>query len=180
MALSRKVLTVGAMGVAAFALIGAGATATFSDAVQSRQQITAGTMNMTISGPAGSWTNGKMLTLEATGPVGSTFTTGPQLVTVTNDGNITSQLVRLTVSAPTTNASLAKGIFVKIQMPDTMVPVYDGPLSGLATAPGLGINGQRIADGKSMSAYVTFYANNLPNDAQGGVVTPTFTVDFTG
>jgi hypothetical protein len=112
--------------------------------------------------------------------VSSTFTTGPQLVTVTNDGNITSELVKLTVSAPTTNAALANGIRVSIQLPDTKAPVYDGPLSGLATAAGLGINGQRIADGKSMSAYVTFYANNLPNDAQGGVVTPTFTVDFTG
>jgi predicted ribosomally synthesized peptide with SipW-like signal peptide len=180
MALSRRLLTVGAMGVAAFALIGAGATATFNDAAQSRQQITAGSMHMTISGPADSWTNGKILTLKTTGPVGSTFTTGPQLVTVTNEGDITSELVKLTVSAPTNNTALANGIRVTIQLPDTRVPVYDGPLTGLATAASSGINGQRIADGKSMSAYVTFYANNLPNDAQGGVVTPTFTVDFTG
>ncbi len=180
MALSRKILTVGAMGVAALALIGAGATATFNDAAQARQQITAGTMNMTISGPAGSWTNGKILTLEATGPVGSTFTTGAQLVTVTNNGNITSELVKLTVAAPTTNTALSNGIRVKIQKPDSQSPAYDGPLANLSAAAGVGINGQKVPAGQSRSAYITFYANDLPNDAQGGVVTPTFTVDVTG
>ena len=180
MARSRKFFTVASLGVASFALIGAGATATFNDAVQSRQQITSGTMNLTISGPADSWTNGKMLTLRDIGPVGSTFSTGPQLVTVTNNGNITSALVKLTISAPTTNPTLANGIFVKIQMQDTKATVYDGPLAGLRNAADLGINGQKIAAGDSMAALVTFYASDLPNGAQSGVVTPTFTVDFTG
>ena len=39
MAKSRKFLTAGAIGVAAFALIGAGATATFTDAAHSNQTV---------------------------------------------------------------------------------------------------------------------------------------------
>ena len=109
MAYSRKVLTVGALGVAAFALIGAGATATFTDGVQAQQSITAGTMNMTISSTApGAWrtTDGKTLTLAAYGPVSSTFTTGPQTVIVSNNSNIDAKMVKLLVTAPTANPQL--------------------------------------------------------------------------
>lgn len=187
MAYSRKVLTVGALGVAAFALIGAGATATFTDGAATQQTITAGTMNMTITSTApGAWrtTDGKTLTLNAYGPVSSTFSTGPQTVIVSNNSSIDAKLVKLSVTAPTSNEQLRDGIYVKIQMAGANSPVYDGLLTDLESSATPFIKGQTIAAGTSMTADVTFYAGDskpsLPNGAQGGVVVPTFTVGFTG
>jgi hypothetical protein len=187
MAYSRKVLTVGALGVSAFALIGAGATATFTDGAQAQQTISADTMNMTItSTAAGAWrtTDGKTLTLKAYGPVGSTFTTGPQTVIVSNNSNTDAKMVKLAVTAPTSNAELRDGLYVRIQMADTNAPVYDGLLTDLESSSSPVVKGQTIAAGTSMTANVTFYAGDtrpsLPNGAQGGVVVPTFTVGFTG
>jgi predicted ribosomally synthesized peptide with SipW-like signal peptide len=187
MAYSRKVLTVGALGVAAFSLIGAGASAMFTDGAQAQQTVTAGTMNMTIaSTAAGAWrtTDGKTLTLKAYGPVGSTFSTGPQTIIVSNNSNIDAKLVRLVVTAPTSNEQLRDGLYVKIQMADANSPVYDGLLTDLQSSTAPAIKGQTIAAGTSMTANVTFYAGDtrpsLPNGAQGGVVVPTFTVGFTG
>lgn len=187
MAYSRKFLTVGALGVAAFALIGAGATATFSDSARATQAITAGTMNMTIDSQepgALQTTDGKTVTLKAYGPVGSEFTTGPQKVTVTNDSNIDAKMVRLEVTAPTSNAELRDSLYVKIQSPGVRSPLYDGRLVELQSSVSQFITGQPLAHGESMSAIVTFYAGDtkpsLPNGAQGGVVVPTFTVHYTG
>jgi sRNA-binding carbon storage regulator CsrA len=187
MASSRKVLIVAALGVSAFALIGAGATATFTDGAQAQQTISADTMNMTItSTAAGAWrtTDGKTLTLKAYGPVGSTFTTGPQTVIVSNNSNTDAKMVKLAVTAPTSNAELRDGLYVRIQMADTNAPVYDGLLTDLESSSSPVVKGQTIAAGTSMTANVTFYAGDtkpsLPNGAQGGVVVPTFTVGFTG
>jgi sRNA-binding carbon storage regulator CsrA len=187
MAYSRKVLTVGALGVSAFALIGAGATATFTDGAQAHQEISADTMNMTITSTEdGAWrtTDGKTLTLKAYGPVGSTFSTGPQTIIVSNNSNTAAKMVRLAVSAPTSNAELRDSLYVKIQMANANSPVYDGLLTDLESSASPVIKGQTIAAGTSMTADVTFYAGgtkpSLPNGAQGGVVVPTFTVGFTG
>ena len=187
MAYSRKVLTVGALGIAAFALIGAGASATFTDGTAAQKTITAGTMNMTITSTTpGAWrtTDGKTLTLAAYGPVGSTFSTGPQTVIVSNNSSIDAKLVKLSVTAPTSNEQLRDGIYVKIQMAGANSPVYDGLLADLESSATPFIKGQTIAAGTSMTADVTFYAGDskpsLPDGAQGGVVVPTFTVGFTG
>lgn len=187
MAYSRKVLTVSALGVAAFALIGAGATATFTDGVQAQQTITAGTMNMTITSPdigARRTDDGKTLTLNAYGPVGSTFSTGAQTIIVSNNSNIDAKMIKLVVTAPTTNEQLRDGIYVKIQMAGADSPVYDGLLTALPASSSPAIKGQTILAGTAMTADVTFYAGgtapSLPNGAQGGVVVPTFTVGFTG
>lgn len=183
MARSRKFFTVGALGVASLALIGAGATATFNDSVTAEQTIAAGRMNMTIAGPNGwSTPGGKTLTLPAKSPVGSTFTTGPQLVTVTNNGSVESELATLVVTAPTNNTALANGLRVKIfQTTGSRTPTFNGTLAKLQSdAAGIAALNLKLAPGSSTSATVEFYANSLPDEAQGGVVTPTFTVDFTG
>ena len=187
MAYSRKVLTVGALGVAAFALIGAGANATFTDGVQAQQAITAGTMNMTITSTAPNATrssDGKTLTLDPYGPVGSTFTTGPQTIIVSNNSTIDAKMVKLVVTANTSNNQLRDGIYVRIQMVGANSPVYDGLLTQLQSSSSQLVTGQTIAHGRSMAADVTFYAGDtvpsLPDGAQGGVVVPTFTVSFTG
>ena len=187
MAYSRKVFTVGALGVAAFALIGAGASATFSDGAEAKQVISAGTMNMTITSPeAGALrtTDGKTLTLKPYGPVGSTFSTGAQTIIVSNSSNIDAKMVKLVVTAPTSNDELKDGIYVKIQMGDLKATVYDGLLTELQSSANPAIKGQTIKAGSSIAAEVTFYAGDtqptLPNGAQGGVVVPTFAVSFDG
>jgi predicted ribosomally synthesized peptide with SipW-like signal peptide len=181
MAYSRKFLTVGAMGVAAFALIGAGATASFNDSVTAQQDLKTGSMNMTIAGANGwSQAGGKTLTLPTQSAKGSTFTTGPQLVTVTNNGTVPSKLASLVVTAATNNGALKDGLRVKITTGGT--EVFDGNFAKLeaeanANIPSFPVN---LAPGASKSAWVEFYAKDLPNEAQGSYVTPKFTVGFKG
>jgi predicted ribosomally synthesized peptide with SipW-like signal peptide len=181
MAKSRKFLTVGALGVAAFALIGAGASATFTDAVHADQSIKAGTLNMRVTGPAGSTTDGKTVTLKAVGPVNSTFTTGPQTVITTNSGDITASAIKLSASATGTNRLLLHELYVEIDSSGTVV--YKGPLAGLQSAP-ITISGD-VPAGTTDPFDVTFYAGtngapSLSNPSQGGVVVPTITVEYTG
>ncbi|HZX98666.1 MAG TPA: hypothetical protein VFE92_04125 [Dermatophilaceae bacterium] len=187
MAFSRKVLIVGALGVAAFSLIGAGASATFTDGAQARQNITAGTMNMTITSTAKGARrsdDSKTLTLKTYGPVGSTFSTGPQTIIVSNNSNIDAKMVKLAVTAATTNDELRDGIYVKIEAGDDKTLVYNDLLTRLESSLSPLIAGQTIKAGASTTADVTFYAggteSSLPNGAQAGVVVPTFTVGFTG
>ena len=124
MAKSRKFLTAGAIGVAAFALIGAGASATFTDAVHADQSITAGTLNMTVTGPSGSTVSGKTVTFAPLAHVSSTFTTGAQLVTTTNSGNIVATAIKLSASDWTDNATLRD----QVRLQDLVVgrPSNDG------------------------------------------------------
>lgn len=93
MAKSRKFLTAGAIGVAALALIGAGASATFTTATDSNHPVTAGTIHVVLSSadapgctaPSNGCTS---LTFPAVGPVGSTFETATHRVIITNVGDI--------------------------------------------------------------------------------------------
>lgn len=87
---SRKILTAGAVGVAALALIGTGAGATFTDAVHADRTVTAGTMNLRITDTGGGHLSpdGKSVTLSPVGPTGSTFESEHQVIEVTNKGNI--------------------------------------------------------------------------------------------
>ncbi len=70
MALSRKALAIGTMGVAALSLIGIGAGASFTDAVHATQSVQAGTMNMQISGPGSVSADHKSITLSTLRPDG--------------------------------------------------------------------------------------------------------------
>jgi hypothetical protein len=85
----RKLATLGVAGVVGISLIGAGVSATFTQTTQSYQQVTAGTMHVTLSGTGVLSNNNETLTLPAVPSTASSFTTGDQLVTITNQGNIT-------------------------------------------------------------------------------------------
>jgi predicted ribosomally synthesized peptide with SipW-like signal peptide len=93
MAKSRKFLTVGALGVGALALIGAGAGASFTASTTSTQTITAGTIGMSVWSPGnagcpGATSHCKSITLAPVGPVGSTFETPATVIYMTNTGDI--------------------------------------------------------------------------------------------
>jgi len=104
----RTMAVLGGLGVAAIALIGAGASAVFTTSTTSSQTITAGTPNVTLSTPNGGATlsaNGQALTLAPYGPVGSTFLSPIQTINVTNTGNIPVTEFTIQVSDTADNAA---------------------------------------------------------------------------
>ena len=176
----RKLL-VGVAGLAAAAsLIGLGAGASFTDAVSATQTVTAGTMNMGIDQAGGA----KSYTLSPAGPKGSTFTTGQQLVTTRNNGNIPANAILLNVSNSNNNAAFLAGLQMKIEswtapnQGGSLVTAYDGAFSAFPVG-GMGLSGP-VGPNQTDPFYVTFSATNLPTAAQGGVVIPTVTVTYEG
>jgi predicted ribosomally synthesized peptide with SipW-like signal peptide len=166
MAYSRKFLTVGAMGVAAFALIGAGATASFNDSVDATQKVTAGTMSLRVTSPGARTSgDGRTVTLPNVGPVSSTFETHNNLITVTNNGNIpvASLEFQMKESHTDTNASIAlvSQLNVCIKSHDfsgTWVE-GNGPLrNGVSLFPSVSQNPIPLAVGESLTYSVDFYA----------------------
>lgn len=174
MAKSRKFLTAGAIGVAAIALIGAGASATFTDSVDATRTITAGTMNVQITDGAGGtvYNNGKSVSMPF-GPVGSTFITPHKIITITNNGNITVksfafQMTESHVGTANNNALLAQ-TNVCIQSTDLSGGPWtegNGPLTtAVALVPTVAQNPVTLIPGQSMTFSVDFYAgmNSLCN-----------------
>jgi hypothetical protein len=168
MARSRKILIAGALGVAALALIGTGAGATFTNSVNATETITAGTMNLQITDGAGGAvsTDGHSVTLSALAPTGSTFETDHKVITVKNTGNITVkslafQMSESHVGTANNNALLAQ-TNVCIESTDTSGGPWtegNGPLStAVALTPTVGQNPVTLVPGQSMTFSVDFYA----------------------
>ena len=165
---SRKFLTAGAVGVAALALIGAGASATFTDGVNATQTINAGTMNVQITNGAGGTVtpDGKTLTLPAFGPTGSTFETIHRVITVTNNGTIDVKSVAFQMSeshvGTANNNALLAQTNVCIQSTDASGGPWtegNGPLTtAVALHPTVVENPVHLAPGQSMTFSVDFYA----------------------
>jgi len=107
----RTIAVIGGLGIAGLGLIGAGASATFTQNTTSSQKITAGTMNVTLSAPDASGNNTQAITLKDVGPVGSTFETDT-LVTITNNGNIPVSEIDLQLSDSNNNATLQSEAWV--------------------------------------------------------------------
>jgi predicted ribosomally synthesized peptide with SipW-like signal peptide len=178
MALSRKALAVGTMGVAALALVGTGAGASFTDAVHATQSIHAGTMDLQISGPDGSTysTDHKSVTLPAFGPAGSTFESTKQVVTITNHGNVPAYADSIQMSETHANAGNNNALFAQTNVcimsvdPGSAADVdpaaghgpwteANGPLSAAVVLnPTAKENPVVIAPGQSMNVWVTYYA----------------------
>jgi len=198
----KNLAMTGALSVAGFGLVGAGAHAVFTQTTASAQQITAGTMNVTIaSATAASGNNTSAITF-APAIENSSFTTGDQLVTITNNSNIPVKEITATPSDPftagTANAALAAE--VSLCEVSSGEVIYNGLLSA---APAQAINGTLIAGGTD-NYTVNIYAGNEPTAcgavttpgnaavagmstsgdlqpaAEGGVITPTMTVTYSG
>lgn len=180
------------MGVAALALIGTGASATFTDNVRATQSITGGDLEVTLRGPAGTSTSTdvKTVTLADLDPVSSTFTSGPQRVFASNTGNIGAHAVKLSVSAVGDNRVFYNEVYVKIVKwsgangTGTASVAYNNTLSYLVAHP-ITMRGPVVAPTGWDQFDVTFYAGregapSLTNPSQEGHVTPTITVDYEG
>lgn len=165
MAISRKALAVGTMGVAALALVGTGAGATFTDSVHETQSIQAGTMNMQISGPGSVSADGKSITLPAFGPTGSTFESTKQVVTITNSGNVAATSAAIQMSESHPNAGNNNALFAQTNVcimshdPSGTWTEGNGPLSAaVALNPTVKQNSVVIEPGQSIQVWVTYYA----------------------
>jgi predicted ribosomally synthesized peptide with SipW-like signal peptide len=168
MAYSRKFLTAGAVGVAALALIGTGAGASFTDAVHANRTVTAGTMNVQISDGGGGTVSGdgKSVTLPPVGPTGSTFESTHQIVTIKNYGNIpvTSDAIQMSESHVGTanNNALFAQTNVCIQTSDYSGGPWtegNGPLSAaVALTPTVKQNPVVLQPGDTLTLSVDFYA----------------------
>jgi hypothetical protein len=188
--MNRKKLVVAmAGGASALALIGVGAGASFTDAIAASQSVTAGTMNVGIVQASGA----KTYALPLAGPEASTFNTGANPVTIQNYGNIAVNA--FTVSASDVNDGAANSLALKGELYVKITSynaedlqggsnvVYDGTLTGLETSP-LTVTGP-IDPGHKDQMEVQFYAGqgsapSLTDDAQGGSITPTIKVSYSG
>ena len=162
MARSRKFLAAGAAGVAALALIGAGASATFTDAASGSQVITAGTMSVYAHSEGGSTSaDGRTVTLPAFGPTGSTFQTTNQPVVITNNGNVKVTELKITVGDSNNGAANSAALRNQVNVCMWSDPwiVANGPLTtGEALDPAVKLNKVDLAPGASETMYVDFYA----------------------
>lgn len=138
MAVTRKFATGTALGVAAFALTTAAASATFTDEVSATQQVTAGTPGLRITNAAGGAvsSDGRSVTLPALGPVNSTFESTHRVITLTNTGDIDVTAVAFQLSethvGTANNNALAAQINVCVQSTDKSGGPWtegNGPLS---------------------------------------------------
>jgi predicted ribosomally synthesized peptide with SipW-like signal peptide len=198
--ITRTLLVSSVIAVAGLGLIGLGSNATFTQDTISSQQITAGTMKVVIF-EAPATDGGATLTLAAVGPTNSTFTSGDHKVFIKNTGTIAVQEITSTpgvVASGAANTALAAQVYL-CEVSSGQV-IYNGPL---ALAGPQAINGSLAVS--AMDDYtVNYYAGTMPtacgavtavgatavpgnsvapsllNTAQGGVITPTMTVSYTG
>lgn len=203
--MTAKFVAAGAALCTAVVLFSAGAGAVFADADRASQKIGSGLLKVSVQGP---WTSkdAKTATFAESGPVGSTFTTGPRPVVIKNAGTVLTTSLSVGASATFTNATLHNEVYVEVdiwQKPDhggSFVVLYNGPLVGLESSPRtLPV---RLSPAHSFYAFVTIYAgangrnslhalevgtgssaDNAPSltaAAQGGAITPDIHFDFTG
>ncbi|MGO4600311.1 hypothetical protein [Terrabacter sp. 2YAF2] len=187
---TRKIAVVAAVAAAGFGLIGAGAGATFTDAVTTTQQVTAGSIDMQLTSDASGVTistDKKTASFADLGPTQSTFSSGVVPTTITNHGNATANAIVLSAGdVHADNAAsnaLASEICVKIISPVGKGVAYDGKLSGLQAHP-IQLQGPVVSGGTD-SFSTEFYAGSgqcasLTNASEGGVVNPSVTVSYVG
>src|ERR1039458_5655870 len=88
----KNLAMTGALSVAGLGLVGVGAHAVFTAQTTSSQTILAGTPGVAISMPGTSCPNADWkctsVNMPEVGPTNSTFTSGDQVLTLTNTGNI--------------------------------------------------------------------------------------------
>jgi predicted ribosomally synthesized peptide with SipW-like signal peptide len=193
----RKIAIAGTLGVAALGLVGVGTGATFTDAVNTTQQVTAGTINVQLSSTDSSVAisnDGKTATFADLGPTQSVFSSGNVPTVITNNGTASANAIQLSASSvyDHTNAAstaLHSQMCVQVISPISGATAYDGPLTGLENNP-LALVGP-IPAGQTDSFTTRFYAggpdagpgcatDGLTNAAEGGVVTPKVTVTYNG
>jgi len=130
----RNLAMTGAMSVAGFGLMGVGAHAIFTQDTSVTQQVTSGTMDVTLSSSGASGNGTSAITLAPEGPTGSSFTTGDQLVTITNQSSFDVNITGVNVGSTYPSSALAQELYICEVDPFGYVD-YNGPLSGASFIP---------------------------------------------
>jgi predicted ribosomally synthesized peptide with SipW-like signal peptide len=159
----NKIAMTGVMSLAGLGLVGAGAHAVFTQNTQSTQQITAGTMNVQLSTPAvgATLSNSNQTLTFALSTVGSTFTTGDELVNITNYSNIPVSEIVSTPSDTYNGASTAATAFAgEVYMCEVSSGevIYNGLLSAAGVQGIAGTLNAYPTSGDTDNYIVNFYA----------------------
>ena len=154
----------GGLCVAALALIGAGAAAQWTTQTTSSQTITAGNLSVVLSSPnAISGQNTTDLTLPNIGPVGSSFISTPQLITITNNGSLTANEINLKVTDSPGNSAgsaLASEMYLCLYSDSNIV--FNGLLSTDEALGNTAVGGTVLPNGGTDTYTAVFYAGNEP------------------
>jgi predicted ribosomally synthesized peptide with SipW-like signal peptide len=165
-AVSRSVVALVGAGILGIAAVGMGAGASFTDAVNTNQKITAGTMHMTVTSTSGTVSaDGRTITFHPLGPVGSTFETDNNIITVHNSGNVpaTTAAFQLTETHGSSAASAAllnqMNVCIMSTDPSGTWTEGNGPLTtGVNLNPSVEENKVVLRPGASMTFSVSYYA----------------------
>jgi predicted ribosomally synthesized peptide with SipW-like signal peptide len=109
----KNLAMTGALSVAGLGLIGVGAHAVFTQNTTSTQDITAGTMNVTLSASGASGNGSSAIVFPSVAPVGSSFV-DVDTVTITNSGNIPVNEVAIQLTDANNNSTMESEIFACI------------------------------------------------------------------
>jgi hypothetical protein len=180
----RTMAIIGALGVAAIALIGAGAAAQFQTSTTSSQTITAGTMNVVLTSDCAQSGNGTAnLTLANEAPVASSFETSPCVITVNNNGNVpvtyTSIALTAAYDGTTAGAALQNETYACFygpevdSSPDTSIIGFNESVDAAIAQGAVGVGGT-IAAGDTDTYIMVFYAGPTTDTGCGSDI-PSYT-----
>jgi predicted ribosomally synthesized peptide with SipW-like signal peptide len=159
----KTVALTGVMSLAGLGLVGAGTHATFTAQTSSQQAISAGTLSVVLNGPAGTnWTGSGTpdMTLPSVGPVGSTFISPAQLITITNNGSLTANEINLQVTdSPGNSAGSALAKEMSLCLYSDNYIVFNGLLSADEALGNMAVTGS-IAPGLTDTYTAVFYAGD--------------------
>jgi predicted ribosomally synthesized peptide with SipW-like signal peptide len=129
----KTIAMTGMMSLAGLGLVGAGAHAVFTATTTSSQNITSGNLSVVLSSPAATAGDGTTtLTLGAYGPTASSFTTGDDTITMTNNGTIPANEITETMATNYPSSQLAADLYVcEVSYGPGLTPdyvIYNGPL----------------------------------------------------
>lgn len=170
MSFPRPLLALIGVGALGLATIGVGAGATFTDAVHGTQTITAGTISLSVQSASGTLSpDHKTVIMPAFGPVGSTFQTTNNVITITNTGNISAYesafQLGVTTDGSAASTALRNEMNVCIKSTDpasqggsTWVEANGPLMTGVNLVPSVQENPLELKPGETMTFSVDFYA----------------------
>jgi predicted ribosomally synthesized peptide with SipW-like signal peptide len=163
----KTIAMTGMMSLAGLGLVGAGAHAAFTQNTTSAQQITAGTMAVTLSATGATGNGTASITLPNVGPTGSSFVTGAQLITITNSSTFPVSEIALQLTDPD---NVSNGASAALDTETWACFYSDGQLlfnEAMPTVEGYGsaVVAGSIAAGSTDTYTIVFYAgDNGAND----------------
>jgi hypothetical protein len=178
----KSVVATGAFSVAGLGLIGMGTHETFSVAPSVNQVISSGTLAVVASSPSDpscltSAANCSNITLTSSANNGSSFTTGPEELVLTNVGTLPAFYTTLGIADAWTSNTLASEAYLCLTDSNNNV-LYNGPFSGASSLSFHDSIPVSAAAGNQLIDYVTIYAGS--GSSQCGAVTTAYQVGVTG